>query len=93
MIVARYPLCNNRPYTTLRIFGCALPLCARCCGGILGAIAGEITSFPAAMSAAGYAICLSLVALCAIDGLLSYGPIGSTNTRRVLSGAGVRAAG
>ena len=83
----RYPLCNNRNATAPRLFGARLPLCCRCCGvtvgvGICALVGGAIPESPL-----NFALAALGILACAGDGYLSYySAIGSTNTRRLITG-------
>lgn len=83
----RSPLCNNRPATAIPVFGCRLPLCARCCGFCLGiAMVGSVWSADGqwAVQLAGVAC----IAFFAFDGWRSYFTRqGTTNAMRLISGA------
>lgn len=76
--------CHQRPDRSFFLFGCQMPLCARCTGIALGQLAGAIVSAVKTPSALVSAL---LLVPCALDGglqLLTGRP--STNARRFVTG-------
>lgn len=76
--------CHQRPDRSFFLFGCQMPLCARCTGLVAGQIVGALISVFTAVSPA---VSSSLLLPMAADGLLQLGGIKeSTNRRRLITG-------
>ncbi len=80
-------MCNLRPERAFRIGAFVLPLCARCTGVLLGALANQVTTGIAAPSPLALKLRVLLMVPIALDWLgQRVGVASSTNGRRVLTG-------
>lgn len=79
-----FPLCNKKPERAPNVNGHTFPLCWRCTGLVLGALAGYISLlFIPPIGLCSYTLLLPI----GIDGGLQYlGGVLSTNTRRFVTG-------
>lgn len=80
-------MCNLHPERAFRVGAFVLPLCARCTGVLLGALASQVLTGIAATSPLATTPRVLLLAPIALDWLgQRVGIASSTNSRRVLTG-------
>jgi len=92
----RAPICNLRPERAFCVGEFVLPLCARCTGILLGALASQVMAAIATASPLALKLRVLLLLPMALDWLgQRVGVASSTNSRRVLTGflCGIGASG